>query len=187
MTLTNPAMSNRHLFRPPSAHWKSAAVIPSRCPGGHCTNSIRYPSGSVSLRRLRLARRMARQSHIPFPSGRALGVTVGLVSPAVHSTTEGWAVDVPPLAWVRGVPNARPRRDRRWLLPAMGTARMPPTQALWSVSFAKHCARCAHNPEMRSRTRDAARLHDDAESAATPLTHDMKRHHPRSRFTTNKL
>ena len=35
-------------FCPLVLYRKSAAVIPSACPGRHCTNSILYPSGSVS-------------------------------------------------------------------------------------------------------------------------------------------
>ena len=55
------------------------------------------------------------------------------LSTAIYSSTKGWAVVVPVLAWGGGFGAALLIGAVAGLLPALRAARMSPTEALWSI------------------------------------------------------
>jgi putative ABC transport system permease protein len=65
--------------------------------------------------------------------GGAVGVGLGVLSTAIYSSTKGWAVVVPVLAWGGGFGAALLIGAVAGLLPALRAARMSPTEALWSI------------------------------------------------------
>jgi putative ABC transport system permease protein len=65
--------------------------------------------------------------------GGAVGVGAGAAATAIYATTQHWAIDVPPLAWAGGFAAALIIGALAGLLPALRAARLPPTQALWSI------------------------------------------------------
>jgi putative ABC transport system permease protein len=65
--------------------------------------------------------------------GGAVGVAFGALSTAVYAHTKGWATVVPVIAWGGGLGAALVIGAVAGLLPALRAARMPPTEALWTV------------------------------------------------------
>ncbi len=66
-------------------------------------------------------------------AGGVAGVLAGIASTAVYAHAKGWAVVVPAIAWAGGTGAAILIGALAGLLPALRAARMPPTQALWSL------------------------------------------------------
>jgi putative ABC transport system permease protein len=66
-------------------------------------------------------------------AGGVMGVTLGVAATAAYAHTQGWATIVPPLAWAGGFASSLAIGALAGLLPAIRAARMPPTQALWSI------------------------------------------------------
>jgi len=66
-------------------------------------------------------------------AGGAAGVIIGAVSTAVYAHVKGWAVIVPPVAWAGGLGATVLIGAAAGLLPALRAARLPPTQALWTL------------------------------------------------------
>jgi putative ABC transport system permease protein len=66
-------------------------------------------------------------------SGGIAGVIAGVVCTAIYAHTKGWAVVIPPAAWAGGVGAAIGIGALAGLLPAVRAARLPPTEALWSL------------------------------------------------------
>jgi putative ABC transport system permease protein len=65
--------------------------------------------------------------------GGAAGVAVGTMATAIYAHAKGWATVIPIQAWVGGLAAALLTGAAAGLLPALKAARMPPTQALWSL------------------------------------------------------
>jgi putative ABC transport system permease protein len=65
--------------------------------------------------------------------GGVVGVIMGVVSTAVYAHTKGWAIVIPPEAWVGGLGAALAIGAVAGLLPAIRAARLSPTEALWSL------------------------------------------------------
>ncbi len=65
--------------------------------------------------------------------GGVVGTALGVASTSVYAHTKGWATVVPPQAWLGGVAASLIMGAVAGLLPALRAARMPPTQALWSI------------------------------------------------------
>jgi putative ABC transport system permease protein len=65
--------------------------------------------------------------------GGVAGVIMGAVSTAVYAHAKGWAVVIPPEAWVGGLAAALAIGALAGLLPAIRAARLSPTAALWSL------------------------------------------------------
>jgi putative ABC transport system permease protein len=65
--------------------------------------------------------------------GGATGVIMGVISTAVYAHTKGWAIVIPPEAWVGGLAAALAIGAIAGLLPAIRAARLSPTEALWSL------------------------------------------------------
>jgi putative ABC transport system permease protein len=65
--------------------------------------------------------------------GGVVGVIMGVISTAVYAHAKGWAVVIPPEAWVGGLGAALAIGAVAGLLPAIRAARLSPTQALWSL------------------------------------------------------
>lgn len=65
--------------------------------------------------------------------GGAAGIGAGVVATAVYASTKHWMVVVPPLAWGGGFAAAIIIGAIAGLLPALRAAKLPPTQALWSL------------------------------------------------------
>jgi putative ABC transport system permease protein len=65
--------------------------------------------------------------------GGAAGVAAGAAATAIYAHTKGWAIVIPPQAWAGGIGAAVLIGALAGLLPALRAARMPPTQALWSI------------------------------------------------------
>jgi putative ABC transport system permease protein len=65
--------------------------------------------------------------------GGTAGVLLGVSCAAIYASTQGWAVVVPPIAWVGGWCAALVIGAIAGLLPALRAARMSPTEALWAV------------------------------------------------------
>jgi len=65
--------------------------------------------------------------------GGAVGVAAGALATAIYASTKGWAVDVPPVAWVGGFVAAIVIGAVAGLLPALRAARLSPTDALRTV------------------------------------------------------
>jgi putative ABC transport system permease protein len=65
--------------------------------------------------------------------GGMAGVAAGTAATASYAAGKGWAIVVPVVAWAGGVGAALAIGAVAGLLPALRAARMPPTQALWSL------------------------------------------------------
>jgi putative ABC transport system permease protein len=66
-------------------------------------------------------------------AGGAAGVILGALSTAVYAHLKGWAIVIPPEAWVGGLGAALLIGALAGLLPAIRAARLAPTQALWTL------------------------------------------------------
>jgi putative ABC transport system permease protein len=66
-------------------------------------------------------------------TGGVTGVIAGSTATAIYAHAKGWAVVIPATAWAGGIAAAILIGDLAGLLPALRAARMPPTQALWSL------------------------------------------------------
>jgi putative ABC transport system permease protein len=65
--------------------------------------------------------------------GGAVGVALGALATVVYSSTKGWTVVVPTVAWAGGLGAALAIGAVAGLLPALRAARLSPTEALWTV------------------------------------------------------
>jgi putative ABC transport system permease protein len=65
--------------------------------------------------------------------GGAVGVGAGALATVIYASTKGWAIDVPPVAWVGGFVAAIVIGAVAGLLPALRAARLSPTDALRTV------------------------------------------------------
>jgi len=66
-------------------------------------------------------------------SGGIAGIAAGAAATAVYAHARGWATVIPPLAWAGALAAAILIGAAAGFAPAMRAARMPPTQALWSL------------------------------------------------------
>jgi putative ABC transport system permease protein len=66
-------------------------------------------------------------------AGGAAGDIAGAAATSVYAHAKGWAVVIPPDAWLGGLGAALLIGALAGLLPAIRAARMSPTQALWTV------------------------------------------------------
>jgi putative ABC transport system permease protein len=66
-------------------------------------------------------------------AGGAAGVGAGAAATAVYARIKGWAVVIPAEAWAGGLAAALLIGTLAGLLPALRAARLPPTQALWTM------------------------------------------------------
>jgi putative ABC transport system permease protein len=66
-------------------------------------------------------------------AGGAAGITAGAVAVLIYAHAKGWATIIPPLAWAGGLTAALLTGALAGLLPAIKAARLPPTEALWSI------------------------------------------------------
>src|SRR5580698_9729614 len=65
--------------------------------------------------------------------GGAAGVAAGTLATAIYAHAKGWATVIPLEAWAGGLAAALLIGTGAGLLPALKAARMPPTEALWSL------------------------------------------------------
>ncbi len=65
--------------------------------------------------------------------GGAAGIITGAVATAIYAHGKGWATVIPAGAWAGGLAAALLIGALAGLLPAIRAARLPPTQALWSL------------------------------------------------------
>jgi putative ABC transport system permease protein len=65
--------------------------------------------------------------------GGAVGVGAGALATVIYASIKGWAIDVPPVAWVGGFVAALVIGAVAGLLPALRAARLSPTDALRTV------------------------------------------------------
>ena len=65
--------------------------------------------------------------------GGAAGAAAGILATAIYAHAKGWATVIPFEAWAGGLAAALLIGATAGLLPALKAARMPPTQALWSL------------------------------------------------------
>ena len=65
--------------------------------------------------------------------GGAVGIGLGAAATAVYAHTKHWATIIPALAWAGSLAAALVIGAIAGLLPAVRAARMPPTQALWTI------------------------------------------------------
>jgi putative ABC transport system permease protein len=66
-------------------------------------------------------------------AGGTAGIAAGAAATAVYAHARGWATVVPPLAWAGGLAAALLIGAVAGLVPALRAARVPPTEALWSL------------------------------------------------------
>jgi len=66
-------------------------------------------------------------------AGGAVGDVAGAAATVVYAHAKGWAIVIPPQAWAGGLGAALVIGAVAGLLPAIRAARLPPTQALWSL------------------------------------------------------
>jgi putative ABC transport system permease protein len=66
-------------------------------------------------------------------AGGVIGVITGAAATAAYAQAKGWAIVIPPEAWAGGLAAALLIGALAGLLPAIRAARLPPTQALWSI------------------------------------------------------
>jgi putative ABC transport system permease protein len=66
-------------------------------------------------------------------AGGIAGIVAGAAATTVYAHTRGWATVVPPVAWAGGLAATLLIGAAAGLVPALRAARMPPTQALWSL------------------------------------------------------
>jgi putative ABC transport system permease protein len=66
-------------------------------------------------------------------TGGIAGIAAGVAATAIYAHARGWATVIPPLAWAGGLAAAILIGAAAGFVPAMRAARMPPTQALWSL------------------------------------------------------
>ena len=66
-------------------------------------------------------------------AGGVMGVIAGAAATAAYAHAKGWAIVIPPEAWAGGLAAALLIGALAGLLPAIRAARLPPTQALWSI------------------------------------------------------
>ncbi|WP_020579604.1 ABC transporter permease [Actinopolymorpha alba] len=65
--------------------------------------------------------------------GGAAGVAAGVAATAIYATTKDWSIVIPTVAWAGGFAATILIGAVAGLIPALRAARMPPTQALWSL------------------------------------------------------
>jgi putative ABC transport system permease protein len=65
--------------------------------------------------------------------GGAIGTLIGVLATVVYASSQGWLVDVPPVAWAGSLAATLIIGAAAGMLPALRAARMSPTEALWSV------------------------------------------------------
>jgi putative ABC transport system permease protein len=65
--------------------------------------------------------------------GGTVGVALGVVATAVYANTKHWATIIPTEAWAGGIAASLIIGAVAGLIPALRAARLPPTQALWSL------------------------------------------------------
>jgi putative ABC transport system permease protein len=65
--------------------------------------------------------------------GGGVGVALGVVSTVVYAHTKHWGTVIPTEAWAGGIAASLIIGAVAGLIPALRAARLPPTQALWSV------------------------------------------------------
>jgi len=66
-------------------------------------------------------------------AGGAVGVAMGIVATAIYSSTKGWTIVIPTLAWAGGFGAAMLIGAVAGLVPALRAARLSPTEALRTV------------------------------------------------------
>ncbi|MGH3194518.1 MAG: ABC transporter permease [Streptosporangiaceae bacterium] len=66
-------------------------------------------------------------------AGGLAGVLAGAAATAIYAHAKGWVVVIPAQAWAGGIGAALLIGAAAGLLPALRAARMPPTQALWTI------------------------------------------------------
>jgi putative ABC transport system permease protein len=66
-------------------------------------------------------------------AGGAIGVILGIAATAIYAHAKRWAIVIPTEAWAGGLAAALLIGALAGLLPAIRAARLPPTQALWSL------------------------------------------------------
>jgi putative ABC transport system permease protein len=66
-------------------------------------------------------------------AGGAVGDIAGAAATAIYAHVKGWAIVIPPEAWGSGLGAALLIGALAGLLPAIRAARLPPTEALWSL------------------------------------------------------
>jgi putative ABC transport system permease protein len=66
-------------------------------------------------------------------AGGAGGAAAGAAATAIYAHAKGWAIVIPPEAWVGGLAAALLIGAAAGLLPAIRAARLSPTQALWTL------------------------------------------------------
>jgi putative ABC transport system permease protein len=66
-------------------------------------------------------------------AGGMAGVLAGAAATAVYAHSKGWATVIPPVAWAGGLGATIVIGAAAGLLPALRAARMPPTEALWTL------------------------------------------------------
>jgi putative ABC transport system permease protein len=65
--------------------------------------------------------------------GGTAGLATGAATTTIYAHTKHWTTTIPTLAWTGGLTAALLTGTLAGLLPALRAARMPPTQALWTI------------------------------------------------------